>query len=210
MKIETAIKKVVTFLESNPGATKAEITAKTKIAGIELTNVIKALRREGRLIEEGEGKEMKLSISAEPEVTEEVSTELEIPVGDEHESPKGKSAGRNKDQYKLDGELYGKGRIVQAVVRKYVAENPKVTYKQLKEVFPDELLNRFGIFQDENTANSLSGSRPRYFMSEEKGDAIKLGDRKVVFTSSQFTADSVQPLLAVAKKLGMKITTVSK
>jgi len=210
MKLETAIKKVVAFLESNPGATKAEITAKTKIAGIELTNVIRAIRKQGRLEELGEGKAMTFSVTAEAEVTEEPSAELEIPVDDEQTASKVKSAGRNKDQYKLDGQLYGKGRLVQAVVRKYVAENPKVTYKQLKEVFPDELLNRFGIFQDENTANSLSGSRPRFFMSEEKGDGIKLGDRKVVFTSSQFTADSVQPLLAVAKKLGMKITTVSK
>ena len=209
MKIETAVKKVATFLESNPGATKAEITAKTKIAGIELTNVLKALRKEGRLIEEGEGKEMKLSVSAEVEIAEELSTELEIPVEDEQEAPKGKSAGRNKDQYKLDGELYGKGRIVQAVVRKYVTDNPKVTYKQLKEVFPDELLNRFGIFQDETTARSLSGARDRYFLKEE--DGIKLGDRKVVFTSSQFTAETVQPVLAIARKqLGMKISTVSK
>jgi hypothetical protein len=210
MKIETAVKKVVTFLETTPGATKAEITAKTKIAGIELTNVIKALRKEGRLIEEGEGKEMRLSISAEAEVTEEPSTELEIPVEDEQDAPQGKTTGRNKDKYKLDGELYGKGRIVQAIVRKYVAENPKVTYKQLKEVFPDELLNRFGIFQDETTANSLSGSRPRYFMSEEKGDGIKLGDRKVVFTSSQFTATNLLPLMAVAKKLGMKIAVLKR
>ena len=208
MKIETAIKKVVTFLESNPGATKADITAKTKIAGIELTNALKAMRKEGRLIEEGEGKAMTFSVAAEAEVTEEPSTELEVPVDEEQEAPKGINVGRNKDQYKLDGQLYGKGRIVQAVVRKYVTENPKVTYKQLKEVFPDELLNRFGIFQDETTARSLSGARDRYFLKEE--DGIKLGDRKVVFTSSQFTADSVQPLLAVAKKLGMKITTVSK
>ena len=210
MKIETAIKKVVEFLQNNPGSTKAEIGAKTKITGLELTNVVKALRKEGRLTEEGEGKEMKFSISAETEVIEEPSTELEIPVEDEQEAPNGKSGTRNKDQYKLDGELYGKGRIVQAVVRKYVADNPKVTYKQLKEVFPDELLNRFGIFQDETTANSLSGSRPRFFMSEEKGDGIKLGDKKIVYTSSQFTASNVIPLLAVAKKLGMKIATVSK
>ena len=210
MKIETAIKKVVAFLQDNPGSTKAEIGTKTKITGIELTNVLKAIRKqEGlSLVEDGSGKEMKFSISAEPEVTEETSTELEIPVGDEQEAPKDKSGTRNKDQYKLDGELYGKGRIVQAVVRKYVAENPKVTYKQLKEVFPDELLNRFGIFQDENTANSLSGARPRYFMKDE--DSIKLGDKKIVYTSSQFTASNVIGVLAVAKKLGMKISTVSK
>ena len=38
----------------------------------------------------------------------------------------------------------------------------------------------------------------------------KLGDKKIVYTSSQFTAGNVIPLLDVAKKLGMKIAIVSK
>ena len=150
--------------------------------------------------------------TAEVEIEEvETPAPLEIPIEDEQlaTNAKGpKAAGRNKDQYKLDGVLYGKGRIVQAVVRKYVSDHPKVTYKQLKEVFPDDLLNRFGIFQDEPTAASLSGARPRYFQKD--GDGIKLGDRKVVFTSSQFTATNVMPLLDIAKKLNMKISVVSK
>ena len=207
MKIETAIKKVVTFLESNPGSTKAEITAKTKIAGIELTNVLKALRKEGRLIEEGEGKEMKLSVSAEAEVTTEPAAELEIPVEDEQSTPASK--GRNNDKYKFNGQEYGKGPLVRAVVAQYVTDNPKTTYKQLKEIFPDSLMRRFGIFEqvegkkDEPTASSISGARPRYFMKDEQ--LIRLAGGKLVAVCSQFTSDNIQPFLKTARALGFKI-----
>src|SRR5580698_2599247 len=85
----------------------------------------------------------------------------EIPVEDEQLAGTVKAGkGRNNDKYRIAGDstLYGKGRIVQAAVRKYVAERPKVTVKQLKEVFPDELLARFGVFQDENGANNLASA----------------------------------------------------
>ena len=208
MKIETAIKKVVAFLESNPGATKTEITAKTKIAGIELTNVIKALRKEGRLIEEkGEDKSLKFSISAEAEVTTEPATELEIPVEDEQTAPASK--GRNNDKYKFNGQEYGKGPLVRAVVAQYVTDNPKTTYKQLKEIFPDSLMRRFGIFEqvegkkDEPTASSISGARPRYFMKDEQ--FVRLAGGKLIAVCSQFTYDNIQPFLKTARALGFKI-----
>ena len=151
------------------------------------------------------------------EVVEEVTTQAatEIPVEDEQlagTSKAGKGGKRNNDRYKISGDdqLYGKGRLIQAVVRKYVADHPKVTMKQLKEVFPDSLIARFGILQDENGANNLaSAGRNRYFMGET--DGIKLGgDKKVVYVTSQVTAKNIIPFLETAKKLGFKITVASK
>ena len=135
---------------------------------------------------------------------------LEIPVEDEQlATSKGKS--RNNDKYKIAGDtqLYGKGRVVQAAVRKYVADHPKVTYKQLKEVFPDLLLARFGVFQDENGANNLaSAGRQRYFMGEN--DGIKLGDKRVVYACSQLTAKNLVPIIEACKKAGIKISVGTK
>ena len=88
------------------------------------------------------------------------------------------------------------------VLKQYVEGHKGTTYKKLKEVFPDELLRRFGIFQDENTARSLSGARDRYFFKEEQ--SIKLKD-KTVYVCNQFTADNIQPFLKTAKALGLKI-----
>jgi hypothetical protein len=135
----------------------------------------------------------------------------EIPVEGEQFGTATKGKGRNNDKYKIAGDntLYGKGRIVQAAVRKYVAEHPKVTHKQLKEVFPDELLARFGVFQDENGANNLaSAGRQRYFMGEN--DGIRLGDKKIVYVCSQLTAKNIVPILDACKKAGIKISAGAK
>lgn len=198
MKIETATKKVVEFLVNNPASTKEAIGTKTKVKGIELTNVFKALRKQVRLVEEGEGKEATFSIKEETGAA--VTTETEIPVEDE-QLP-GKSKGRNNDKYQYNGNSYGKGPLVREVVRQYVADNPKTTYKKLKEVFPDELLHRFGIFQEIDHARTF-GARDRFFFKEEH--QIKLGDKKVVVVCNQFTTANIQPFLKAAKALGFKI-----
>ena len=199
MKIETAVKKVVEFLESNPASTKEVIGTKTKVKGLELTNVLKALRKQERLVEDGEGKEATFSVKAE------VAAVAEEPVVEETEPVVTKKVknGRNNDKYQFNGNAYGKGPLVREVVRQYVTGHPKVTTKQLKEVFPDELLHRVGIFQEESIARSLSGARDRYFFKEEH--QIKLGDKKVVVVCNQFTAGNIIPFLATAKKAGFKI-----
>ena len=48
--------------------------------------------------------------------------------------------GRNYSKYSVNGEgSYGKGRMVEAVVNKYVELNPGTTVQKLKEVFPEHL-----------------------------------------------------------------------
>ena len=198
MKIETAVKKVVEFLQSNPASSKEEIGTATKVKGLELTNVLKRIRKDGTLVEEGLGAELKLSfkeVEASSTETEEVVTPVEEEVK--------VSKGRNNQKFKFNGNEYGKGPLVREVVREYVAGHPKVTLKQLKEIFPDELLKRFGIFQEESVAKTLSGARDRYFFKEEQ--LIKLGDKKVIAVCNQLTSDNIQPFLKAARALGFKI-----
>ena len=197
MKIETAVKKVVEFLQSNPASGKDVIGTKTKVKGLELTNVIKRLRKDGTLIEEGEGADLKLSFKA---------VEAETAPVEETPSPEDEvktSKGRNNQKFKFNGNEYGKGPLVREVVREYVAGHPKVTLKQLKEIFPDELLKRFGIFQEESVAKTLSGARDRYFFKDEQ--LIKLSDKKVIAVCNQLTSDNIQPFLKTARALGFKI-----
>lgn len=92
--------------------------------------------------------------------------------------------------------------MVREVVRKYVEDNPKVTLMQLKDIFPDELLRRYGIFQTEAQARAISGKRDRYFLKAEH--LIKL-KKETIAVCSQFTFENIQPFLKVAKSIGYKI-----
>ena len=112
------------------------------------------------------------------------------------------TSGRDNSKLSLNGgEPLGKGPFVRHLLTVY-AEQHNPTYKQLKEVFPDTLLKRFGIFQDEAKAKEISGKRPRYFMKPEQ--LIKLKDKKVA-VCSQFTFDNIQPFLKAARELGYDI-----
>lgn len=185
-------KQLIAFVKKNPNATKADIVQATGLKGIVLFNLLKKLQTEGAITETIEGEEKLYSLA-------EQSNE---PPKEEIETEEIVTAGRDNSKLKFNGELYGKGPLVRAVVAQYVTDNPGTTYKKLKEVFPDGLLKRFGIFQDEETANRIAPKGGRYFTKPEQ--MIKLKDKKVV-VCNQFTLTNIQPFLKAAKDLGYKI-----
>lgn len=109
---------------------------------------------------------------------------------------------RDNSKYKFNGEMYGKGPLVRAVVKQYVQDNPKITLTQLRDIFPDELLRRYGIFQEESEAREISGKCDRYFLKPEH--LIQLKKEKIA-VCSQFTFENIQPFLKLAKGMGYKI-----
>ena len=112
---------------------------------------------------------------------------------------------RDNSKYKFNGEEgLGKGPLVRAVVAKYVEDNPDTTYKQLKEIFPDTLMKRFGVFANETDAKKLSGNKPRYFLKPEQMIKIK-GQKEPIVICNQWTSALIEPFIKVAKELGYKI-----
>jgi hypothetical protein len=54
---------------------------------------------------------------------------------------KKQQSAKKKDytKYIFSGKKLGKGRLVLSVIKRYISENQEITYKQLKEIFPDSL-----------------------------------------------------------------------
>ncbi len=72
------------------------------------------------------------------------------------------SSVRNYDKYAVNGEgRYGKGRMVEAVVNKYVELNSGVTVQVLKEVFPEHLQGSNFIKDSTETITDMK----RYYVS---------------------------------------------
>lgn len=118
------------------------------------------------------------------------------------EGSKPKPKGRDNKKFLFNGQTLGKGPLVRAVVSKHVEDNPGITYEQLKEAFPDELLHRFGIFQEIEKAKKYYGNRDRFFLKEEH--RIQLADSTVA-VCSQFTSTNVVAFIEKAKVLGYVI-----
>jgi hypothetical protein len=114
---------------------------------------------------------------------------------------------KDYSKYTFKGTQYGKGRLVQAVVKDYVQTNPGISFEELLLVFPHELArHKFGVFDRIEVAEKYfidSGSKyKRFYMNE--GDIITLSDAKIV-VCSQFGKGNMDPFLEVCKKLELEI-----
>ena len=114
---------------------------------------------------------------------------------------------KDYSKYTFKGTQYGKGRLVQAVVKDYVQTNPDISFEDLLLVFPHELAkHKFGVFDRTEVAEKYfidSGSKyKRFYMNE--GDIITLSDAKIV-VCSQFGKGNMDPFLEVCKKLELEI-----
>lgn len=206
--MENANHKLLEFLKDNPKSNKASITEATGLNGLFLFNILKKMQTEGEIIEGEEAGQKVYSIvsgNANQQPDETAATDEQIESSKDEESQSEEvifSKGRDNSKFKFNGGEYGKGPLVRAVVAQYVVDNPTVTYEQLKGIFPDELLKRFGIFQNLETAKQIANKGNRYFTKPEQ--IIELVDEKIV-VCNQFTVINIQPFLKVAKKLGYKI-----
>ena len=200
-KKKTDNEKVAEFIAANPGANKAAIVEGTGVKGIILHNILKKMVNAEELTESGTGKEATYT-TVEPTAKQpQVETSKDADNVEEGEQRR-VSTGRDTTKFKYNGmDNLGKGPLVREVVRKYVEDN-KPTIKQLKEVFPDELLKRFGVFQEEDQARSIQGSRDRYFWKPEHQISVR---GKVIVVCSQWTSETLKVFIKHCKTIGISI-----
>jgi hypothetical protein len=119
--------------------------------------------------------------------------------------PAKEKGNRDRTAYMFNGEEYGKGGLVRAVVREYVKANPKISFDMLKKVFPDTLMKSYGVFQTYEKATEASKVRRRYFLKDDQ--LIKLsGPVKLIAVCDQWSAATIPAFLSCAKLLGYKIS----
>lgn len=122
---------------------------------------------------------------------------------------------KNFQKYSLDGQgSLGKGRLVLAVVKKYVAEHHNVKYGELRRIFPARLrgikseTSFWGCVNLKDDAVRLyhDTGRGRYFIGED--ETIVLEDGTKVVVTSQWGADNIDVFISEATKLGFKIEKI--
>lgn len=115
-----------------------------------------------------------------------------------------KNISRNFDRtkYKFDDKTYGKGRLVLAILKKYIQNNPNVTYSELSKIFPSNLQGSKGVFSTVTDANKIyeETGHKRHFLDQE--DLIILNDNIKIAISSQWGIGNIKNMLKKAKELG--------
>ena len=100
---------------------------------------------------------------------------------------------------------YNKGRLVNAVIKNYVENNPNITFAELKAKFPNKIQNsNFGVFDTiENAINVFqrTGHKRFYIKPEEE---IKLID-EVIATCTEWNPWNIKDFLNQANQNGLQI-----
>jgi len=109
---------------------------------------------------------------------------------------------RNLSKFSFDGVTnLSKGRLALSVVRKFVTDTSP-TLKQLKTMFPDEIVKPYGVIKSVVDALELSPDpkRKRYFLNDEDIILLSKGKIKKVCVTNQWTNDRFTVFMKVVEE----------
>lgn len=123
-----------------------------------------------------------------------------LSVKDEIGSPK-----RSTSKYTFENNLYGKGRLVLAIVKTYVSNNPGASFDKLQGLFPKHLQGSNGVFSlyaDAQDIYERTGHK-RHFLKPD--EIIKLSDCEIA-VSTEWGKGNIDDFIEAAQSIGYEIT----
>ena len=114
--------------------------------------------------------------------------------------------GRDTTKYILDGKKYGKNRLVLAVIKKYIKDNPEISSRKLMMVFDRSLQGSLGVVRTLNDVkDNYSDYERRFFCQLDEIIHTATEDCVVCTQWGKFNIDN---FIARAKQLGINITVI--
>lgn len=111
---------------------------------------------------------------------------------------------KDYSKFSFNGKEYNKGRLVNAVIRYYVENNPETTFSDLKQKFPNSIQGNFGVFDSKASANSVfqNTGRKRYYINPD--EEIRLAD-ETICTCTQWNLENIKAFINKSKLLELEI-----
>ena len=113
---------------------------------------------------------------------------------------------KDKTKYLFNNMLYGKSRLVLAVVKKYVEDNPDITARTLESTFDKRIQGSLGVVRLYSEAKQTSTQYERRFFCSS-GEIIHTSTEDCV-VCSQWGKFNIDNFILRAEELGMKITKI--
>jgi hypothetical protein len=222
------LNKILAFLQTNPNADKASISAGTGIAAIQVwslgdklmkTNLVTVKDKRYSLVDVPQAAKKPAvakpkaprKMTETPVVVEaavgllgvpEVPEAVDVPVVEETVAVKlGKNYGRDFSKTVFNGEELRKGKCVRNMVQAVVTRNPGITLAQLSKIFTFQV-RTFGTFATLEQARKINqGGRQRYF--SRNNDIIVLDNGTQLCVTNQITKENFVSILANANAAGV-------
>ncbi len=113
----------------------------------------------------------------------------------------------DRSRYRFEAEVLGKNRLVLAVIQRYAADHPGLSFQDLLKAFPKELQGSSGCFspsQDAEEVCQRTGHKRHFLKPEER---IQLSNAEVA-VSTQWSIRSIAGFISRAKQNGFHILEV--
>ena len=114
---------------------------------------------------------------------------------------------RDKTRYMFNGNVCLKNKLVLAVVKDYVAKNPGITCRELKEVFDKSLQGSMGVVEHDFIARQRSNYHVRFFAGDD--EVLHLSDG-VMLVCSQWGILNISNFIRRAEQLGYQIEQINR
>ncbi len=158
-------------------------------------------------------------ICQEEETKEEISKENEIGqqsyyVLVKRARSKNGSNSRDNTKYSIDGgtNYFGKNRIVREIIIRYLELHPKMTYRQLEQVFPDEMQGSYGVVRSLDELNEMEHDSKdlatRYMMKED--ELLRTADGVRFAVCNQWGAYNIPNIFRLMEKWGWSLIKEEK
>lgn len=126
-------------------------------------------------------------------------------------SPKNK---QDESAFSLDGTNFmNKSRFIPYLVKKYLEQNPSLTFAELQEKFPDTLLDsnfrRLGVLVTKEVMDASTRDikqKQKWYYVKDSTYLLTSGDGVQFYVNNQWTIDKIQPILKMAEADGWTIT----
>jgi hypothetical protein len=109
-----------------------------------------------------------------------------------------------KQQFMYNGQKYGKGRLVLAVLKDYVQKNPQITYSELERDFPKKIQGKEVFTTLELARVQMNRDRRRHFIKPD--EIITLNDSTEIAVSDQW-GDNFVKFLDRCMELKINVTS---
>jgi len=158
-------------------------------------------------------------VCQEEESNEEISKENDIGqqsyyVLVKQARSKNGSNGRDNTKYSIDGgtNYFGKNRIVREIIIRYLDLHPKLTYRQLEQIFPDEMQGSYGVVRSLDELNEMEHDSKdlatRYLMKED--ELLMTADGVRFAVCNQWGAYNIPNIFRVMEKWGWNVIKEEK
>ena len=112
---------------------------------------------------------------------------------------------RDTTRYMFESNVYLKNRLVLAVVRAYLRDNPDITREELKNVFPKSLQGSIGVVEYVEEAAMRGDYMVRFFAKPEEVLHLVNGD---MYVCSQWGILNIPNFIKIAEQLEYHIESI--